>query len=278
MIKRLHPILLLLLLLPGACSLWEAGDQSSSSQGQFLPGDGLPKGSKVNIGAVPDAVPVASPLSATGNKPYTVFGRQYQPLKDAKSFREEGVASWYGTRFHGRKTSSGEPYDMYAMSAAHRTLPLPSYLQVTNLSNQRSVIVKVNDRGPFVDPETRIIDLSYVAAAKLGIVATGTAWVRLEAVIPDSKVKMGSNAAPTAPQVQVGQEASYLQMGAFSERQNATEFFNRLSNAGIAAYIVQSGDVYKVKSGPYIDADQALRRKLEIDRLLNIEALVVFER
>lgn len=272
--KLLKLAWLVILILPGACSML-GNDTQPSSSGQFLPGDGMPKGSKVNIGAIPDAVPVASPLSSTGNKPYTVFGYQYKPLKDAVGYRQEGVASWYGTKFHGRKTSSGEPYDMYAMSAAHRTLPLPSYLRVTNLANQRSVIVKVNDRGPFVDPQARIIDLSYVAAAKLGIVAMGTARVRLEGVIPDPGAVPQGNAGPPA---QVSKEASYLQMGAFSERRNATQLFNRVSHAGIAAYIVESDGAYKVKSGPYVDADQALRRKMEIDRLLNIEALVVFER
>lgn len=233
------------------------------------------------MGAIPDAVPVASRLSSSGNKPYTVFGRQYRPLKDAKGFHEEGVASWYGTKFHGRKTSSGERYDMYTMSAAHRTLPLPSYLRVTNLKNQRSVIVKVNDRGPFVEPQTRIIDLSYAAAARLGIVATGTARVRLEAVMPDQKAREQSGRSlpvKSAPFAKASGEASYLQMGVFSDRQNATALFNRIEQAGITAYIIQSGDMYKVKSGPYGDADQALQRKMEIDRLLNIEALVVFER
>lgn len=275
MLKRFHPVFLLILLLPGACSMWGGGSHAPSSSGQFLPGDGLPKGSKVNLGAIPDAVPVAAPLSATGNKPYTVFGHKYQPLKNAKAYQEEGIASWYGTKFHGRKTSSGEPYDMYRMSAAHRILPLPSYIRVTNLTNRRSVIVKVNDRGPFVDPQTRIIDLSYAAAAKLGIVATGTARVRLETVMPETTGQVQSKPVPAET---AGLEASYLQIGAFSARQNATALFNRVSDAGIAAYIVQSGGVYKVKSGPYADADQALQRKMQIDRLLNIESLVVFER
>ena len=264
----------MVLLLTGSCSMW-GGNKAASNSGQFLPGDGMPTNSQVNIGAIPDAVPVATKLSSTGNKPYTVFGHRYQPLKDAQGYQQEGVASWYGTKFHGRKTSSGEPYNMYAMSAAHRTLPLPSYLRVTNLRNQRSVIVKVNDRGPFVDTQTRIIDLSYVAAAKLGIVATGTARVRLEGVTTDTENQRPLNLIPPAP---VSGETSYLQMGAFSERENAVQLFNRGAKAGIAAYIVQSGGVYKVKSGPYVDADQALRRKMDIDRLLSIEALVVFER
>jgi rare lipoprotein A len=239
----------------------------------------------VDISTVPDAVPVIEPLSSTGNNPYRVFGVDYQPLSSSQAYSEEGLASWYGTKFHGRRTSSGEPYDMYAMSAAHRTLPLPSYLRVTNLSNQRSAVVKVNDRGPFVDPKHRIIDLSYAAAAKLGIVASGPARVRLEAVqavqksagisatvTPDLPEPEIMNSAPIDPK-----NASYLQMGEFSSQQNADQLLQRVTRIGVAAYLEQADNLFKVKSGPYVDADQALQHKLEIDRLLNIEARVVFE-
>jgi len=263
------------MLLTGACSMWGGRHKPATSSGQFLPGDGLPKGSAVNVMAVPDAVPLALPLSKTGNRPYTVFGKNYRPLGSGKGYRAEGIASWYGTKFHGRKTSSGEPYNMYGMSAAHRTLPLPSFARVTNLSNKRSVIVKVNDRGPFVDPDKRIMDLSYAAAARLGIVATGTAKVSIEALMPAPNNGASDSPSRTQP---INGEASYLQMGAFSEAQNAKKLLTRLSRAGIAAYIVQSGGVYRVKSGPYLDADQALQHKLQIDRQLDIEARVVFER
>jgi len=133
--------------------------------------------------AAPDAVPVREPLSAYGNPPeYEVDGVTYHVMDSAKGYEAEGTASWYGEEFQGRRTSSGEPYDMYAMTAAHRTLPLPTYVEVTNLENGRVVVVRVNDRGPF--HADRIIDLSYAAARKLGIVGPGTARVRVRALEP----------------------------------------------------------------------------------------------
>ncbi len=136
--------------------------------------------------SVPDAVPVQEAKSRGGNtEEYEVWGKKYRTLETSTGYREEGRASWYGQEFHGRPTSSGEPYDMYAMSAAHRTLPLPTYLEVTNLDNGRTVIVRVNDRGPFHDD--RILDLSYAAAARLGLIASGTARVRLRALEPAAR-------------------------------------------------------------------------------------------
>src|SRR3990170_3920862 len=136
----------------------------------------------VEAARIADAVPKPEPRSRGGNRPYTVMGRQYVPLADARGYRERGVASWYGRKFHGRQTSNGETYDMHAMTAAHKTLPLPSYVRVRNLENGRSAIVRVNDRGPFLN--NRIIDLSYAAASKLGIAGTGTGLVEVEAVEP----------------------------------------------------------------------------------------------
>lgn len=132
-----------------------------------------------------DAVPRAEMPSATGNmEEYEREGRRYRVLESSYRYDERGLASWYGEEFHGRPTSSGEPFDMYAMTAAHRTLPLPTYVRVTNLANGRSVVVRVNDRGPFRDPENRIIDVSYAAAVRLGMVREGTANVRVEALEP----------------------------------------------------------------------------------------------
>ncbi len=301
----LKPLLWAAVMIINACS--SSGGMGSA--GHFLPGDGLPKQHSVDIASVADAVPTHVILSATGNRPYRVFGKDYIPLRSAKGYQAQGVASWYGTKFHGRKTSSGEAYNMFAMSAAHRTLPLPSFARVSNLNNNRSVIVKINDRGPFVDTDRRIIDLSYAAAAKLGVVASGTARVRIEAItVPGARkpakkiqeirgippVKQAKPAANTpqrnetvdlSPSVILTtsaavvdpQNASYLQMGAFSVRHNAEQLLTRLSKAGVAAYLQQDQALFKVKSGPYVDADQALRQKLQIDRLLDIEARVVFE-
>ncbi|QIK36929.1 septal ring lytic transglycosylase RlpA family protein [Caldichromatium japonicum] len=135
------------------------------------------------IARIPDAVPKVEPLARSGNTPfYTFNGRRYVRLATARGYVEQGLASWYGEPFHGRLTSSGEPYDRYGMTAAHRTLPLPSYVRVTNLDNGRRVIVRVNDRGPFI--EDRLIDLSYAAAVKLGIKTNGKARVKVEGIEP----------------------------------------------------------------------------------------------
>lgn len=145
-------------------------------------GDGAPS-RQVDLSTIPDAEPQIVPYSRHGNpETYVVNGRRYRVLKDSANFRQQGVASWYGTKFHGHKTSSGEPYDMYAMTAAHKTLPLPTWLIVTNRNNGKKVLVKVNDRGPFI--ADRILDLSYAAAAKLGVTDTGTAPVTIRAIDP----------------------------------------------------------------------------------------------
>lgn len=135
----------------------------------------------VDLDDIPDAVPRDEPRSRSGNPAeYEVFGRTYRTLPSAEGYEEEGIASWYGEEFHGRSTSSGEPYDMYAMTAAHRSLPLPSYVEVTNLDNGRTVVVRVNDRGPFHG--NRLIDVSYAAAHRLGLIGPGTARVRIRAL------------------------------------------------------------------------------------------------
>jgi rare lipoprotein A len=146
------------------------------SGGYYLddgPGDNPP----ANLDTIPDAVPKAEALRPAANRPYEVFGKAYTPLTALKPYREKGVASWYGKRYHGQKTSSGETYDMYQMSAAHPTLPIPSYVRVTNVANGKSVVVRINDRGPF--HSARVIDLSYVAAYKLGFAQAGQATVEL---------------------------------------------------------------------------------------------------
>lgn len=149
------------------------------------PNEEAPEPDRIELEATPDPVPAAEPPSRTGNMAqYQQFGRTYRVLETSEGYDERGVASWYGEPFHGRRTSSGETYDMYAMTAAHRSLPLPSYVEVTNLANGRTVTLRVTDRGPFHDPERRIIDVSYTAALKLGMVGTGTAPVRVRALRP----------------------------------------------------------------------------------------------
>ena len=154
--------------------------------GGYLPGDGPGTDIPVNLDAIPDAIPKNEPLHRYANRPYTALGKTYKPLTVVGNFKQRGIATWYGKKFNGEHTSSGEIYDMYAMTAAHPTLPLPSYARVTNLANQKSVVVRINDRGPFIND--RIIDLSYTAAFKLGIVGDGSAEVEVESLTPNANV------------------------------------------------------------------------------------------
>ena len=212
------------------------------------------------VGAhTPDAVPRPEPRSRYGNpESYKVLGQWYHPMKDSKGYRERGVASWYGTKFHGRRTSSGEPYDMYAMTAAHKTLPLPTYVRVTNLENGHSAVVKVNDRGPF--HTGRIIDLSYAAARRLGVDRKGTAPVEVAALSPPGP---GADEAGAAAGVQPSLESAgppervlFLQVGAFSSRRNAELLRDRLKEHALDPVQIEAPadeghpGLYRVRIGP----------------------------
>lgn len=227
-----------------------------------------------DVSGVPDAVPRAEPRSARGNPPfYEVMGRRYYVMNDGADYRERGVASWYGTKFHGRTTSSGEPYDMYAMTAAHKTLPLPTYVRVTHRGNGRSVIVRVNDRGPFVGE--RIIDLSYAAAVRLGMHNDGTALVDVEAVAPDSMTSAPVVARADTPPAEARAEAVWLQVGAFSDEANAARLQSRLANEGIQDVVTLSEGragkrIYRVRIGP-LTAVEAVESMLARVRGLGIQ-------
>jgi rare lipoprotein A len=168
--------LTLLLILAGCAG---SGKQRGGYYKDDGPGDTIP----ANILAIPDAVPKIEPHARANMRPYEVFGKRYVPISDNRAFRQTGIASWYGRKFHGNSTANGETYDMYAMTAAHPTLPIPSYARVTRASNGRSIIVRINDRGPF--HSARVIDLSYVAAAKLGLIGPGSGQVIVEAITHD---------------------------------------------------------------------------------------------
>jgi len=223
-----------------------------------------------------DAVPRAEAPSRYGNPPsYVVNGKRYYTLKSSRGFVQRGIASWYGSKFHGRRTSSGEPYDMYRMTAAHKTLPLPSYVEVTNLANGRRTVVRVNDRGPFHD--NRVIDLSYAAAKKLGIVAKGTGLVEIRTVGPDY------HAAPVrVARAHPGQINFRIQVGAFFERLNAERLYQRLRAVFGRLALLEQGrsrgrPVYRVQLGPMTDVAQSDRI---VDRLLALglgEQQLVFE-
>jgi rare lipoprotein A len=234
--------------------------------GGYYLDDGPGANPPANLDSIPDAVPRVEPINRGTARPYVVMGRSYTPMTSLAQYKARGIATWYGRRYHGKPTSSGETYDMYAMTAAHTTLPIPSYARVTNLKNGRSVVVRVNDRGPFVDG--RIIDLSYTAAHRIGVLAGGNALVEVESFVPDGAGTMVASAAPQppapapksesaplaaalepeppvahlpdpgpppaagagAPPVPVTADAGgvYLQLGAFGSRENAENFLARM--------------------------------------------------
>ena len=174
--SRLAPIVMLALL--AACS-------STSKKGGYYKDDGPAASPPSNLDRVADAKPRAEPLHRSANRPYEVFGKKYVPLAAVRPYHQRGVASWYGKRFHGQKTASGETYDMYAMTAAHPILPIPSYARITHLKSGKQVIVRINDRGPF--HSGRVIDLSYAAAYRLGLLGTGSGEVEIEAIVPGAR-------------------------------------------------------------------------------------------
>jgi rare lipoprotein A len=219
-----------------------------------------------------DAVPKREPITRAGNKsPYTVLGKTYHLLPTAKGYRARGTASWYGTKFHGRTTANGEKYDVYAMTAAHTTLPIPTYVRVTNLENGRQAVVRVNDRGPFA--HGRIIDLSYAAATKLGFAHKGTALVEVEAIDVDNwppPRAPASTSTASQPLPQSSPQPSsvrgalrverpfYVQVGAFGNPQGAEQLRRRLQ--GATAYPVEihsAGALYRVRVGPLATRSEA---------------------
>jgi len=238
----------------------------------------------VDVSLVPDAVPKIEKRTRAGNpKSYTVLGKTYFVLADERDYKSKGTASWYGNKFHGEKTSNGEIYDMYAMTAAHKTLPIPSYVRVTNLKNGRQVIVRVNDRGPFHDG--RIIDLSYAAASKLGYLGQGTARVRVEAIDPRQSVTavaVGSSEhqAEVARQkattidhsIYVLPPKTYLQVGAFGVLNSANSLLARLEDVTTLPVVIRSnGGLYRVRIGPINDQRDMtiLRERLQKKNIAN---------
>jgi rare lipoprotein A len=211
--------------------------------GGYYKDDGPEAHPPANLDAVPDAVPRVEPLRASANRTYVALGETYTPDTVRKPYTAEGIASWYGKRFNGKPTSSGERYDMYAMTAAHRTLPIPSYARVTSLATGKTVVVRINDRGPF--DKKRLIDLSYTAAYKLGFLGHGSARVRVEAINPELDDIGGNRFAP----------GIYLQLGAFSHPDNAQRLLKKvqaeLTQDSPAATIVLADSLNRVSVGPY---------------------------
>ncbi len=238
--------------------------------GGFQTRDSAPQG-HFDASGIADAVPRAEPRSRYGNpQSYQVNGVSYQVMQSAQGYVERGIASWYGTKFHGRRTSSGEPYDMYAMTAAHKTLPLPTYVRVTNLDNQLSVVVKVNDRGPFHDD--RLIDLSYAAATKLGISQNGTGRVEIRALSGDDTGEVIKTASSTPQEGKDKEGLLFLQIGAFSQRENLEQILYTLINADFDnIHIRRSSDtgtiIHRVRIGPLANRAEA---DAQLNRLLGL--------
>jgi len=221
-----------------------------------------PPATQFDVRSIPDPVPRVEPHSAYGNpRSYVVRGRRYIVMQSSSGYRERGIASWYGTKFHGRLTSSNEPYDMYAMSAAHKTLPLPTYVEVTNLDNGRRVVVRVNDRGPF--KANRLIDLSYAAAIKLGMTRSGTALVEIRALQPGAPRKTAQT-SPETTTAKTEKARLFLQVGAYSDRENAERMRQRIhrlvhSEVQVFAQGSQRDAMYQVRVGPLPSVQDADR-------------------
>jgi rare lipoprotein A len=255
---------------------------AAPARGAYYKDDGPGANPPADLAAIPDATPRAEPLHRFANRPYQIFGREYVPLARVVPFRESGVASWYGRRYHGSATSIGEKYDMYAMTAAHPTLPLPSYARVTNLANGRSVVVRLNDRGPF--HSDRIIDLSYVAAWKLGYVEAGSARVEVEAIVPGAApvapVAPVAAAPPAAPARQEAEPRGvYLQLGAFSAAESAEQFrarvYRELAWLSEAIAVVPGGSLFRLHLGPYRTQEEARTIADRIQSELSLRPMVV---
>ncbi len=252
--------------------------------GSYYLDDGPGQNPPANLDAIPDAVPRREPVKVSTTRPYTVMGRTYKPMPEVAPYQARGTASWYGRRYHGQRTSTGEIYDMYAMTAAHPTLPIPSYVRVTSVKSGRSVVVRVNDRGPF--HSDRLIDLSYVAAWKLGIVDGGSGLVDVEAIIPGADgervAPVVSNAPPptNAAAVAPGSDSGvFLQLGAFAARDSAEDFAAKmrveLVNLGVPLQVVSKDNIYRVHAGPYVDRGAATRDVARIGERLGLKPFLV---
>ncbi|NMM38776.1 MAG: septal ring lytic transglycosylase RlpA family protein [Glaciimonas sp.] len=251
---------------------------AGSGRGGYYKDDGPGANPPDDLLAIPDADPKVEPYSTRANRPYVVFGQTYTPIIEEVPLRQRGIGSWYGQKFHGQKTSSGELYDMYQMTAAHPTLPIPSYARVTNQVNGNQVIVRINDRGPF--HSSRIIDLSYVAALKLGYLGKGSGELEVERLLPADIARIQSEKqsetqllaktrpspipvamAAAVPDVNRADNGFYLQLGAYGQAYNAHSMRSQLTKnwAGTLQPIevVQTGALYRLYSGPYMNRTEA---------------------
>jgi len=240
---------------------------STTKSGGYYLDDGPGTNPPENLDAIPDAVPRKEPLHPFANRAYVALGKSYTPQTENRPYREEGLASWYGRRFQGKKTSSGELYDMYAMTAAHPTLPIPSYARVTSVSSGKTVVVRINDRGPF--HSDRIIDVSYTAAYKLGLLGSGSGRVRVERIDPDTYDIQG----------EAFKDGVYLQVGAFAQADNAQKLLERLQRTlefdNARVRVVLTGTLHRVQIGPYAGEDDARADRARLREHLDLNAVLV---
>ncbi len=228
---------------------------------------------------LPDAEPKVEPMAKGPSRPYTVFEKTYVPITDNRPFVQRGIGSWYGKKFHGQKTASGEPYDMFKMTAAHPTLPIPSYARVTNLNNGRKVIVRINDRGPF--HSSRIIDLSYTAALKLDVLRGGSAVLEVERILPDEILRLQTaRQARREPQAEASSSSGfYLQLGAYAQESNAQVAREQLMRNWPAGFpapaIVSSQGLFRLHSGPYASREQANDAAQRLRASVSLQSSVV---
>lgn len=244
------------------------GASARPSDGNYYLDDGPPDEPSIALADIPDAEVRVEKINPAHNRPYVVLNKRYVPFRELRPYKKRGMASWYGKRYHGRQTASGEIYDMFQMTAAHPILPIPSYVRVTRVDSGVSVVVRINDRGPFL--QGREIDLSYVAAAKLGIVQSGTGEVIVEALIPaQMPVGRGDAGGTIEDSIPLGDEV-YVQLAAFSNAASAQEEAAALrrqlpdSISGKISVYKKAGDIYAVQVGPYPDHAQATRADEEI--------------
>lgn len=266
--------------------------------GGYYLNDGPDDNPPPNLHSVPDAIPKVEPLRTANMRPYFALGKHYRPMTKLQHYKERGAASWYGRRYHGNRTASGEIYDMYAMTAAHPTLPIPSYARITNVENGRSVIVRINDRGPFLG--NRLVDLSYTAAYKLRTLGHGSSQVEVETILPTQHYlstratlpKSSSNSSqqkeidtPAITQSNVISSSAlkkvYVQLGAFGSQGNAHYFMahvkDKLSWLQDPVRVIEHDGLHKIHAGPYSDSIYAERIASSIRQELAIKPILIYD-
>lgn len=266
---------------------------SGKGRGGYYLDDGPEEQVPSGLLDTPDAEPKIEPFAKGPSRPYSVFDKTYTPITDNRPFVQRGTGSWYGKKFHGQRTASGEIYNMYKMTAAHPTLPIPSYARVTNLRNGKQVIVRVNDRGPF--HSERIIDLSYTAALKLGYLNGGSSELEVERLLPDEIAAMNARSKPVAddtsdpiagiamaeakPPVTAGDGGYFLQFGAYAKSPNAQAMRDRLLSGWPQELppptVVQSQGLFRLRCGPFSSREEASQAARQLQSRAQIQTTIV---